>query len=102
MIDPLNDVLQRWRPEPAQSPDFRAKVWARIAGTEVTPTRATLLPFRLILPLAASLAIIASVATGVGAGLTAARAQTTDRMAAAYAQSIDPILKSTSDHVHAP
>lgn len=102
MTDPLHDVLQRWRAEPAQSPDFRAKVWARIAEAETTTTHGTVLPFRLILPLAASLTLIASVAAGIGAGLTSARAQTTDRMAAAYAQSIDPILKSTRDHVHAP
>ena len=102
MTDPLHDVLQRWQPEPVPAPDFQAKVWARVAAAETLPRRGTVLPFRLALPLAASLAIIASVAAGVGAGLTAARAQTTDRMAAAYAQSIDPILKSARDHVHAP
>lgn len=102
MTDPLQDLLQRWRHEAPPAPAFRDAVWARIAQAETASPVAPLIPFRLILPLAASLTLIASVAAGVGAGLSVARSQTADRMATAYARSIDPLLKSAGEHVHQP
>jgi hypothetical protein len=102
MKDPLQHLLQRWRPEPKASPGFAAGVWARIEQPDVAPRAAPVIPFRFILPLAASLTLIASVAAGVRTGLSVARSQTADRMAANYARSIDPLLKASSDHVHQP
>lgn len=100
MTDPLNDLLQRWRHEPRPGPNFNAGVWERIRQADAKPAGGAVLPFRLLLPLAASLTLIASVAAGVSAGLSVTRHQTTDRMATAYAQSIDPILKAATAHVH--
>lgn len=101
MTDPLKDLLQRWRHEPAAEPMFNAGVWDRIHQADAgRPAPAAVLPFRLLLPIAASLTLIASVAAGVSAGLSVTRTQTSDRMAAAYARSIDPILKASTDHVH--
>jgi len=102
MKDPLQDLLQRWRHEPQASPDFQGGVWARIGQADAAPRKVTVFPFRLILPLAASLTLIASVAAGVSTGLSVARSQTADRMAANYARSIDPLLKASNDHVHQP
>lgn len=102
MTDPLKDLLQRWRHEPPPAPTFSAGVWARIEGADEAPQESKVLPFRQWLPLAASLMLIASVAAGVSAGLSVTRSQTADRMAAAYARSIDPLLKASSDHVHQP
>lgn len=101
MTDPLKDLLQRWRHEPTDDPSFNAGVWDRINRAESgQPAPVAVLPYRLLLPLAASLTLIASVAAGVSAGLSVTRTQTSDRMAAAYARSIDPILKAATDHAH--
>lgn len=102
MKDPLKDLLLRWRHEPPPAPTFQAGVWDRIAQASDALRGATVLPFRQLLPLAASLTLIASVAAGIGLGLSVTRSQTADRMAAAYARSIDPMLKATTDHVHHP
>ncbi|HEY0966504.1 MAG TPA: hypothetical protein VGD88_03855 [Opitutaceae bacterium] len=100
MTDPLKDLLQRWRHEPSAAPNFNAGVWARIDQAGTQPAVATVIPFRLLLPLAASLTLIASVAAGVSAGLSVTRSQTAERMATSYARTIDPILKASTDHVH--
>lgn len=100
MTDPLKNLLQRWHHEPAPAPNFNAGVWERINQVGEPAGGATILPFRLVLPLAASLALIASVAAGVTAGLSVTRSQTADRMAASYARTIDPILKASTEHVH--
>jgi hypothetical protein len=91
--DPISALLARWRHNPAPDPGFPEGVWARIdAAREIqAPRPATLrLRFPLALPLAAALAVMA----GVGAGVAANRAEATDRFAAAYARSIDPLQMS--------
>lgn len=99
MSDSLSTLLRTWRHQPSDAPDFNAAVWARIRAQERAASMplAVVRSFRWTLPLAAGFTVIASVAFGVGAGLAVSRSQTADRMAAAYARSIDPILMSGSD-----
>lgn len=100
----LSDLLRSTRIDPARDPQFEAAVWDRIrrGPGQLSAAAGTTAAFRWALPLAASLALIASVATGIGAGLRVTRAQTNERMAEAYARTIDPILKAGQPHVHQP
>jgi hypothetical protein len=110
--DPLSPLLRRWQHAPSPAPGFRDQVWTRIhssAGTTAAPARsATLLRFPSALPLAASLAILASIAAGTGTAFALNRTLSNDRMAAAYVRTIDPVqltasggAHSTSAHTHA-
>lgn len=99
--DPLRSVLGTWRHDPAPAPEFSKDVWSRIRAAETAPAPAGIIrfPFALPLPLAASIAMIFAGLAGTGAALAFNRAQSTDRMAAAYVRMIDPV-QMTSDHTH--
>ena len=104
--DPLSRVLKSWKHDPAPAPDFAKTAWARIDATEQAPAPsffAQFLYFPRQLPIAASFAVILAVLAGTGAGLALNRGQSTDRMAAAYVRSIDPIqmtADTTASHSH--
>lgn len=92
--DPLAELLSHWQPTPAEAPDFAAEVHRRLrraqprAGAIPTGGRfARLVAFPIALPLAAGIAIVLGVTTA----LTLNHAQLQDRMANAYARSIDPL-----------
>ena len=83
--DPLDDVLARWQPDPpSPDPSFAAEVWQRIPAAP--PSRASISPFSLALPIAAGLA----VTLGVGSALYVNTRHARDASADAYARSIDP------------
>ncbi|WP_438481377.1 hypothetical protein [Oleiharenicola lentus] len=84
--DPLSDTLQAWPHQPATAPQFQAEVWARIQAQEAQ-TASVKSFYRWAIPLAASLALFA----GIGTARQRAQQQHTERMAAAYVQSIDPL-----------
>jgi len=104
--DPLSRVLKSWKHDPAPSPDFAKTVWARIDAAEPAPAPSffgQLLHFPGQLPIAASFAVILAVLAGTGAGLALNHGQSTDRMAAAYVRSIDPLqmtADATASHSH--
>ena len=106
--DSLSPLLGSWKHTPAPAPDFADRVWSRIhsaapvATAETTaPASIIRFPFAIPLPLAASVAVTLSILAGTVAALGVSRAQTTDRLAAAYVRTIDPIQMTTSDaHVH--
>lgn len=98
--DPLSPLLGSWKHTPAPAPDFTAGVWSRIRTAEATaPASIIRFPFAMPLPLAASLAVTLSILAGTLGALAVNQAQTTDRMAAAYVRSIDPI-QMTGGHAH--
>ncbi len=83
--DPLSDLLKTWRHEPPAEPRFKAGVWTRIeTGREKSRTAAF---YRWALPLAACLAVV----LGVGSAMLEVRQKHTDRMAAAYVRTVDPL-----------
>lgn len=90
--DPFSALLQTWKTRPAPDPAFAAGVWDRVRSGRPTTRPASLLPFPIALPLAASLAVM----IGVGAALSVNQHQTTDAMAAAYARTIDPLQMAMS------
>lgn len=99
--DPLSATLQTWRHEPAAAPDFNKDVWARIHSAESVRPAATVFHFPSALPLAACLAILFSLAAGTGGAFALNRTLTTDRMAAAYVRTIDPVqMTATQTHSH--
>jgi hypothetical protein len=99
---PLSRLLQSWRAAPARIGDeeFAAGVWRRLgAGDEARAALACL--FRLFAsPLAACFLVIASALAGGGAALACNHATKTERMAAAYVRTIDP-LQMTHAGAHA-
>lgn len=104
--DPLSRVLKSWKHAPAHTPDFAKTVWARIDASEPAPAPsffAQLLHFPAQLPIAASFAVILAVLAGTGTALTINHSRATDRMAAAYVRSIDPLQMTddaTTSHSH--
>ncbi|MFA6290012.1 MAG: hypothetical protein WC661_21720 [Opitutaceae bacterium] len=104
--DPLSRVLNSWKHNPSHTPDFAKTVWARIDAPEEAPAPsffAQFLHFPSHLPIAASFAVILAVLAGTGAGLALNHGQSTDRMAAAYVRSIDPLqmtADATASHSH--
>ena len=92
--DPLPDLLKTWRHEPPAEPRFNAEVWARIAASRKDSNVVSF--YRWALPLAACLA----VALGVGSGIRESRQQHTERMAASYVRTVDPLQMTA--HRHAP
>ncbi|CAM3122745.1 hypothetical protein [Rariglobus hedericola] len=100
--DPLPSTLQTWKHEPAPDAGFNDRVWARIRSCETTAP-SIVLRFPGALPLAASLAVLLAAAAGTTTAFALNRSQSTERMAAAYARSIDPILMTDSravPHTH--
>jgi hypothetical protein len=113
---PLSSLLQSWRAAPARIGDeeFAAGVWRRLgAGTEARAGGGTearteagaraALAWLLRLPaspLAACFLVIASALAGGGAALACNHATKTERMAAAYVRTIDP-LQMTHAGAHA-
>lgn len=98
--DPLSDLLRRADPAAqGTAPDsaaFAASVRARIQSAD---TEARLRPrglARHLLPLAAALAVLASVLAGSSAALAAHRRDNTEHFASAYARSVDPVLMHAS------
>ena len=104
--DPLSRVLKSWKHAPPPSPDFAKTVWAHIDAAEPAPAPsffAQLLYLPRQLPITASFAVILAVLAGTGAALTINHEQATDRMAAAYVRSIDPLqmtADTTAAHSH--
>jgi hypothetical protein len=97
--DPLSPLLGGWKHSPAPAPDFAQNVWSRIRTAETASI--IRFPSAIPLPLAASVAVTLSILAGTLAALGVSRAQTTDRMAAAYVRTIDPIqMTTTGAHVH--
>src|SRR2546430_17153830 len=103
--DPFRDILQSWQYRPVQDPHFNKAVWARLAEkpTEAARSRlgwGVLLPFfsesssRRTLSLAASVLLVVSVALGSGVALAYDSFTRDQRMATAYAHSIDPLQMS--------
>ncbi len=97
--DPLQPLLGRWTHNPAPAPDFNQAVWSRIRAQNNTLGR--ILSFPLTFPLAACLALSFGALIGLGQ-----RSQhDNNRMALAYAQSIDPLQHlavSAHPHHHVP
>jgi len=93
--DQLPEILQRWQPTPSPQPRFGEDVSAR-AARESHPSRGNILPFRVLLPLAAAIAIM----IGSVSGLNFSRSQHQSAMADAYARSIDPMQLTSMDHLH--
>jgi hypothetical protein len=86
--DPLSDLLRAWRHEPPEAPGFQSGVWARLnAGRELSRFDSLQ---RWALPLAAGLALLA----GTGAAVREAHRRDTDRMAAAFVRTVDPLQMS--------
>jgi hypothetical protein len=92
--DPLSNLLKTWRHKPSAEPRFSAGVWARIEARRQDSGAAFF--YRWALPLAASLAVI----LGVGSGLQEARQKHTEQMAAAYVRTVDAVQMTA--HHHAP
>lgn len=110
--DPLASTLHAWRHEPAPTPDFHDQVWTRIRSEVGTTSPAValakegnILRFPSALPLAASLALLLSIAAGTGTAFALNHTRSTDRMAAAYVRTIDPVQLTASGahsaHAHA-
>ncbi len=105
--DPLASTLRSWSHTPAPAPDFRDQVWSRIrsASSAAPSPFASILRFPSALPLAASLALLLSIAAGTGTAFALNRTVSTDRMAAAYVRTIDPVQLTASGahsaHAHA-
>ena len=92
--DPLTSLLASWRHNPAPASDFNAGVWARIQAGEHARPLAPIVQFPWVLPLAASVAVLLSIAGGTGWAIALNEAQSADRMASAYVRSIDPVQMS--------
>lgn len=108
--DPLSSTLQTWRHDPDPAPDFNSTVWARIQSTESAAfappstgpfARIFRFPFPSAFPLAASIALLASLAIGSGGAFALSRTRTTERMAVAYVRSIDPVQMTAPNGAHA-
>jgi hypothetical protein len=101
----LTRVLKSWEHEPRPAPRFNAEVWARIEAAREAPwaaasviARSLGIPaqsFRWALPLGASLVLALAATLGAGVGYLQTSHQRTDRMAAAYVQTIDPLQMTT-------
>jgi hypothetical protein len=94
--DPLSALLRRADPaagtaqtEPAA---FAAAVHRRIRSADPTPVAFPSAFARQLYPLAAALAVLASVAAGGSLAYAAHQRERSDFFADAYARSIDPVL----------
>ena len=93
--DPLPSLLASWSHEPVPDSHFNEAVWARIHAGEQARPRAPISWFPSTLPMAASVALLLSIAGGTGWAHALNTAQSADRMASAYVRSIDPIQMAT-------
>lgn len=84
--DPLSKTLQSWQHQPEANPEFNLEVWARV-HTAGNQRSASVAFYRWALPIAASLAL----AAGIGSAVREGQQEHRERMASAYAQSIDPL-----------
>ncbi|PTY03807.1 hypothetical protein DB347_21505 [Opitutaceae bacterium EW11] len=100
--DSLSDLLRSWRYQPPAEPEFNAQVWARLQEAERGPAKLSFFPAfaRWSLPLAASITVIISAVLGSTAALAYNTAERDDRMASAYARSIDPLQRAPSAPMH--
>ena len=99
--DPLQPLLASWEHSPSDASDFNAGVWARLQSGERARTFAPIIRFPWLLPLAASVTVLLSVAAGTGSALALNRAQSAERMASAYVRSVDPVqMLAAHDHPH--
>ncbi|MDR0352627.1 MAG: hypothetical protein LBI02_04505 [Opitutaceae bacterium] len=91
--DPLSRLLQSWRTTPARIGDeaFAAGVWRRLGPRAEARAAFAWLPRLFASPLAACFLVIASALAGGSAALAYNHATKTERMAAAYARTIDPL-----------
>lgn len=101
--DSLSSTLQAWRHEPSPAPGFNDAVWSRIRASRASSATepARVLRFPSALPLAAGLAIILSLAAGAGGAFALNRTVTTERMAAAYVRTVDPVQMTAFNSAHA-
>lgn len=94
---PLSDRLREWTGQaPAFDPAFSARVQSRLRAA---PPAGWTGAFRL----AAAACVLLGVGLGVAGGLRAPAGPSNDRLAAAYARSIDPLLMtagSAAGHAH--
>ncbi len=92
MQDPesLSPLLRSWQVKPAPCQDFACQVWQRIRHAE----RPTLAHRSWFFPAAAAAAVVLSIIAGSGAAFALDSLDRDERMAAAYAHSIDPLLKT--------
>jgi len=105
--DSLSPLLKTWRHQPREAPGFNRSVWTRLqaeSASRKTSGLGHLLHFplaraRWAMPVAASLALLLSLAAGSGAALAYESFTLKDRMAGEYARSIDP-LQMSAPHAH--
>ena len=98
--DPLKRLLASWSHEPTPAPEFATEVWSRIRSAESAPRLAPIIRFPWALPLAASIAVMLSVAAGTRSALALNHAEATARQAAAYVRSVDPVqMSATHEHL---
>lgn len=91
--DRLDSLLQEWQPSPSAQPDFAQEVHARLEAAS-TSSVGRFFRFPVALPLAASLAVVA----GTVAGISVNNHHDEQRMADAYARSIDPVRMVIHSH----
>lgn len=108
--DLLSPLLKTWRHTPPEAPDFNRGVWGRVQTTQDSSLLRnvfSVLAFfpteraRVLMPIAASVALVLSLAAGSGAAFAYDSLTRDDRMAAAYARSIDPLqMMEPAPHNH--
>jgi hypothetical protein len=94
--DPLKPLLASWRHEPTPLPQFEAEVWSRLHSADSNHPISTVFRFPAALPLAASIAVLLSIAAGTSTAVALNQSQSTERMADAYVRSVDPLQMSTA------
>jgi len=105
--DSLSPLLKTWRHQPPEARDFNRTVWSRLQANTTSKEPGAfgrLLHFPIVgvrwaMPVAASFALLLSLAAGSGAALAYESLTHDDRMAAEYARSIDP-LQMSAPHSH--
>jgi len=105
--DSLSPLLKTWQHQSHETLDFNRGVWARLRAKPVAKESGVLgwlidfpqVGARRAMPIAASLALLLSLAAGSGMAFAYESLTRNDRMAVAYARSIDP-LQMASAHVH--
>ena len=98
---PLSDLLRRADPAAGAADsapaDFAAAVRSRIRRAEAAPARPVSIFARLPYPLAAALALIASLGAGTSLAVARERSARAETFAAAYVRSIDPLQMHAAD-----
>jgi hypothetical protein len=105
--DSLSPLLKTWRHQPPDARGFNRGVWSRLQANSAPKESGVfgrLLHFPIAgaswaMPVAASFALLLSLAAGSGAALAYESLTHDDRMAAEYARSIDP-LQMSAPHSH--